>query len=89
LRRRCSHPLAARSGRSVGVDAMERAERNAYATHTMDVTGGGRATSLVLCDCCQRELKLRAAWSSQAQSVEPQNALEVREQHLNLLAIAA
>ena len=43
----------------------------------------------VLCDCSQRELELRAARSSQAQSAEPQNALEVREQHLDLFTIAA
>ena len=43
----------------------------------------------ILCDCCQRELELRAARSSQAQSSEPQNALEVREQHLDLFTIAA
>ena len=47
--------FAACSGRSVGVDALEltlatqltlRPERNAHATHAIDVTGGGRATSL-------------------------------------------
>jgi hypothetical protein len=43
----------------------------------------------ILCDCCQRELELGAAGSSQAQSAEPENALEVREQHLDLFSIAA
>ena len=43
----------------------------------------------VLCDRCQRELELRAAGTAKAQSAKPQNALEVREQHLDLLAIAA
>jgi hypothetical protein len=39
-------------------------------------------------DGCQRELKLRAAGAAKAQSAKPQNALEVREQHLDLLARA-
>jgi hypothetical protein len=43
----------------------------------------------VLCDRCQRKLELRAARSSQAQSAEPKNALEVREQHLDLFTVAA
>src|SRR5262249_12720854 len=54
--------------------------------------GGGRKFGeplQILCDCCQRELELRTARSSQAQSSEPQNALEVREQHLDLFTIAA
>src|SRR5437870_5106077 len=47
--------VAARSGQSVGVDALDltlathlmlRTERNAHAAHAIDVTGGGRATSL-------------------------------------------
>ena len=42
----------------------------------------------VLRDSCQRELKLRAAGAAKAQSAKPQNALEVREQHLDLLARA-
>jgi hypothetical protein len=42
-----------------------------------------------LCDCRQRELELCAAGATKAQSVKPQNALEVRKQHLDLLAIAA
>jgi len=47
-------------------------ERTAtYARHTMDVTGGGASHKFgeplqILCDCCQRELELRAARSSQA-----------------------
>jgi hypothetical protein len=42
----------------------------------------------VLSDGCRRELELGAAWAAQAQAAEPQNALEVGEQHLDLLAIA-
>jgi hypothetical protein len=42
-----------------------------------------------LCDGCQRELELRAAGVAKAQSAKPQNSLEVREQHLDLLGIAA
>jgi hypothetical protein len=40
-------------------------------------------------DCRQGELELRSARATKTQSVKPQNALEVREQHLDLLAIAA
>jgi hypothetical protein len=43
----------------------------------------------VLRDRRQCELELRAAWASQTQFAEPQNALEMRKQHLDLLAIAA
>jgi len=43
----------------------------------------------VLCDGRQRELELCATWTSQTQSIEPENTLEVREQHLDLLAVAA
>ena len=41
----------------------------------------------VLSDCCKRKFELRAGWSTQSQAAEPQNPLEVREQHLNFLAI--
>jgi hypothetical protein len=40
-------------------------------------------------DCRQRELELCAARAAKTQSVKSQNALEVRKQHLDLLAIAA
>jgi hypothetical protein len=33
----------------------------------------------ILCDRCERELELRSAGAAQTQSIEPQNALEVRE----------
>jgi hypothetical protein len=46
-------------------------------TETPEVLGNG----------CKRELELGAAWTPQSQPTEPQNALEVREQHLDLLAI--
>jgi hypothetical protein len=42
-----------------------------------------------LSDRRQRELELCAVRAAKAQSVKPQNAFEVREQHLDLLAIAA
>jgi hypothetical protein len=42
-----------------------------------------------LCDGGQRDLELCATGAAKAQSAKPQNALEVREQHLDLLAIAA
>ncbi len=41
----------------------------------------------VLGDCRERELELRACRSSQSQATEPQDALQVCEQHLDLLAI--
>src|SRR5262249_52229057 len=48
----------------------------------------GKATK-VLSDCCKRKFKLRAGRSTQSQAAEPQNPLEVRKQHLNLLAISS
>jgi hypothetical protein len=48
------------------------------------------ASRLRFCvDRCQRELELCAAGTAKAQTTKPQNALELREQHLNLLAITA
>src|SRR5262249_33614680 len=38
---------------------------------------------------CKRKCELCTARAAQAQSAEPQNALEMREQHLDLLTIAA
>ena len=70
--------------RSGGSDALEtltlQTERGAYARPSMDVTGGGRATSLA-----------SRHWGREGAigPAKPQNALEVREQHLDLLAIAA
>src|SRR5678816_998593 len=46
-------------------------------------------TPQVLCDRCQRELKLCTAGAAKAQSAEPKNALQVCEQHLDLFAITA
>ena len=43
----------------------------------------------VLHDRRQRELELCAVRAAKTQSVKPQNALEVRKQHLDLLAITA
>src|SRR5262249_55438656 len=43
----------------------------------------------ILSNRCQRELEPGTARAAQAQSVEPQNALEMCEQHLDLLTIAA
>ena len=43
----------------------------------------------VLGDGRQGKLELRPAWAPQSQSSEAQNALQVGEQHFNLLAIAA
>jgi hypothetical protein len=42
----------------------------------------------VLSDCCQRELELGATGTPQTQAAEPQDAFEMGEQHLDLLAIA-
>ena len=41
----------------------------------------------VLGDGCERELELRAGRSAQSQPPQSENALQVREQHLDLLAI--
>jgi hypothetical protein len=55
--------------------------------------GGGRTKSLappeVLSDSSQRELELGAPWPPQAQPSEPENALEMGEQHLDALSITA
>ena len=42
----------------------------------------------VLGSCCEEEFVVSAAWSSQPEPVEPQNALEMGEQHLDLLSKA-
>ena len=48
----------------------------------------GKATK-VLSDCGKRKFEPRAGRSTQSQAAEPQNPLEVRKQHLNLLAISS
>ena len=48
----------------------------------------GKATK-VLSDCCKRKFEPRAGRSTQSQAAEPQDPLEVRKQHLNLLAISS
>jgi len=71
---------------------------NPYATHLTLCSGKARdggerrgtnyklgETPQVLSDCRQRELELCSARAAKAQSVKPQNALEVREQHLDFL----
>jgi hypothetical protein len=35
----------------------------------------------------QRELELSASWPTQSQTTKPQDALEMREQHLNALSL--
>ena len=44
--------------------------------HLAEVLGGG----------CEGELVARAVWTSQTQTLELENAFEVREQHVDLLA---
>src|ERR1700728_615063 len=71
-----------------------RIPRGPHATQAVGAIGGGRAISFcqpakVLRNRCQGELELRACGTAKSQSAKPQNALEVREQHLDLLAIAA
>jgi hypothetical protein len=39
--------------------------------------------------CGEQEFVLRSAWATQSQAPEPQDALEMREQHLNLFLTAA
>ena len=48
-----------------------------------------RQTPEVLSDSCEQELIASAAHSTQPQAGEVQDAFEVREQHLNFLAIFA
>src|SRR4029077_16297565 len=38
---------------------------------------------------CERELILRATWPAQPQTTQPQDALEMGEQHLDAFAVAA
>ena len=47
--------------------------------HFPEVLGGGGEVELVA----------GAVWSAQSQAIEPEDALEVREQHLDLLALAS
>lgn len=47
--------------------------------HFAEVLGGGGEEELVSC----------AVWTSQAQAIHSENALEVREQHFDLLSLAA
>jgi hypothetical protein len=42
----------------------------------------------VLSNGCKNKLVLGAAWATQSQSPESQDALQVREPHLDLLALA-
>ena len=42
----------------------------------------------VLSDCPENELVLGSSWTAQSEPVEPQDALQVCEPHLNALAIA-
>jgi hypothetical protein len=44
-------------------------------------------TTKVLSDCSKRTLELRTGRTRQSQAAEPQNALKVDKQHLDLLAI--
>ena len=43
----------------------------------------------ILCNRCHQKLIMRTMQTSQAQSIQPQNAFEVSKQHLHLLAFAA
>jgi hypothetical protein len=43
----------------------------------------------VLGGCRHQKLVLCSGWSSETQAVEPENAFEMREQHLDLLASVA
>jgi hypothetical protein len=40
-----------------------------------------------LCNSREGELVLRAAWAAQPEATQPQDALEVSEQHLDALSI--
>jgi hypothetical protein len=84
------------------VGAAALTSRNPYATHCTLCSGNAREggdwrrtryelgeAPQVLRDRGQRELELCSARAAKAQSVKPQNTLEVREQHLDFLAITA
>jgi len=43
----------------------------------------------ILCSRCHQKLIMRTLQTSQAQSIQPQDAFEVSKQHLDLLAFAA
>ena len=45
--------------------------------------------SVLLRDGCQRELILRATWSAQPQTTQPQDAFEMCKQHLIALSVMA
>ena len=42
-----------------------------------------------MCDCGERELVLRTTRAAQPLATQPQDALEVREQHLDAFLVAA
>ena len=92
--------LAARSGRSGGCDALvltpatlpdatRRRSRNTRGDHGRRSRHQLRETAQVLCGGRQRELELGATRSAQPQAAEMQDALQVREQHLDAFALTA
>jgi hypothetical protein len=84
-------PLALRAA---GVNALRRNAyttprlRNALCGHIRWTRGQLGKPAQILSDGCQGELELGAPWPAQAQPAETQDALEMREQHFHLLAVA-
>jgi hypothetical protein len=87
--------LAARSGWSVGPDALaptlcfDATSRNTHGDRGRRPRHQLRKPAQVLSDGRQRELELGSTRSAQSQTAEPQDALEVGEQHLDAFALAA
>jgi hypothetical protein len=68
---------------------LSRSLRNSNATHVAR-SGGGRATSgkpQVLSDGCHNKIILGTSWATQPKPTEPEDALQMREPHFDLLAL--
>ena len=83
-----------RLGRRDLVPRHRRSLRNFYATQSQSLSGWRSRNqqcepSQILGDSGQNELILGASWASQTKPTELQDALQVREPHLDLLALTA
>jgi len=81
-----------RRGRMVVAAAIDAVELRSFASNGEDWRGKGdelRQLPQILGGGCQEELVFRSARSAQAQLIEPEDALQVSEEHLDLLSLPA
>ena len=72
--------------------AIDAVELRSFASNGEDWRGKGdelRQLPQILGGGCQEELVFRSARSAQAQLIEPEDALQVSEEHLDLLSLPA